>query len=464
MASTRSSGLRAASLLCLAAAAQAFPHQSFKREEASFTRQGCFVGNVNGRILNSKDFASDSMTVEACASFCSQNKSKYFGIEYGRECYCGDTLTTEPVSDDDCSFACPGNPLQKCGAGNRLDLYINNLYAPRTPATLETPYLGCFVDEGARALPENLLGADDMTAEKCAAHCADFSYFGVEYGRECWCGNAPPIHSAPESACSMPCAGDDSQLCGAGGRINVWGSPLPSPEEVSDFEYAGCYTDKVDQRSLRGKKTVDSTMTLEKCATSCAGYSYFGVEFGVECYCGSALEASAEERPQAECSTRCGGNYDQVCGASYRINVFSNPECVDEPDNLESVGGFTYQSCWTDKVDLRALTDVVERSDNMTVQTCAAVCQGYNYFGVEYGRECFCGNVLQGQVAPESQCSYHCMGDATQLCGAPDRMNLYAAAAPAATSTAEPAPAATSSTVEDVPTSTMAQPPLPTYE
>lgn len=422
--------LRAAiSLACLVAAAQAFPHQSYKREETPFTRDGCFVSNVDGkRVLSGAGYASDdAMTVESCASFCS--KFKYFGLEYGKECYCGDAHSAQPAPDSDCSFSCSGNDAQKCGAGNRLDLYTNNLYVAPAPATLEEPYLGCFVDEGARALPDNLLGSDDMTAQKCAEHCADYSYFGVEYGRECWCGNRPPKTQAPESECSFRCAGDDSQICGAGGRINVWGSPLPSPSTVGDFEYVGCFTDKTDDRALRGTVTYDSAMTLEKCASACTSYTFFGVEFGTQCYCGVNLEESAVEVPQAECAMRCGGDYNNVCGDADRLNVFASTDCKEDPVNLSIVAGFTYQSCWTDDAAARSLTGNEYRSDDMTVESCAAFCQGFKYFGVEYSRECYCGNELGGEAAPDAQCSEICAGDSSQWCGAAGRLNLYVTAA-----------------------------------
>lgn len=70
-------------------------------------------------------YADDTMTVEKCATACAAYK--YFGLEYGRECWCGNVLNITPnggpAPQGDCSFACKGNPAQKCGAGNRLDSY-----------------------------------------------------------------------------------------------------------------------------------------------------------------------------------------------------------------------------------------------------------------------------------------------------------------------------------------------------
>jgi hypothetical protein len=435
-------GLRAAvSLIALAATAQALPH---KRESAPYTRQGCFVSKTTDgqRLLNSGSYSGDAMTVASCAAFCSDHK--YFGLEYGRECYCADSFSASPVDDSECSFPCSGNTAEKCGAGNRLDVYTNNLYSPLVPATLETPYLGCFVDEGLRALPENLLGADDMTAEKCAAHCSDYSYFGVEYGRECWCANLPPNTPAAESECSFACAGDASRLCGASGRINVWGPPVPSPPTVGDYAYLGCFTDQNDQRSLRGTVIRDSAMTLEKCAAACAAYTYFGVEFGSQCYCGVTLAERAAQVPQAECAMRCGGDSANVCGGADRLNVFTSVDCKPDPTNVPAVAGFAYQSCWADNVAGRVLTGKELRGDDMTVEKCAAFCQGFRYFGLEYASECYCGDELAGEVAPEDQCSQLCSGDALQWCGAQERLNIYAVdAAPTFTITDAPLPTVT---------------------
>ena len=56
----------------------------------------------------------------------------YAGVEYGRECWCGNTLNvagnsgstpSKNVTDSQCSFTCPGNSTEYCGAGSKLNLY-----------------------------------------------------------------------------------------------------------------------------------------------------------------------------------------------------------------------------------------------------------------------------------------------------------------------------------------------------
>jgi WSC domain len=57
---------------------------------------------------------------------------QYAGVEYGRECWCGNSLNFngnpgatpgQNVSDSQCNFECPGNSSEFCGAGVRLNLY-----------------------------------------------------------------------------------------------------------------------------------------------------------------------------------------------------------------------------------------------------------------------------------------------------------------------------------------------------
>ena len=55
----------------------------------------------------------------------------------------------------------------------------------------------------------------------------------------------------------------------------------------------------------------------------------------------------------------------------------------------------------------------------MTVQKCIDGCaaSGYTSAGVEYGSECYCGNVSYqpGQSAAQNECSMACLGDASEL-------------------------------------------------
>ncbi|VBB71455.1 Putative protein of unknown function [Podospora comata] len=476
----------------------ALPSKHLNRQAApSYTSLGCFKDNEGGqRALTGGSYAADDMTVASCASFCS--KFELFAVSYGRECYCGQSVTNGNTEVDaaGCSFPCGGDPSEKCGAGNRVNLYSNDNPSIRSPATLPgITSLGCFVDTAARILPHNIIGTDDMTAAKCAENCADYDFFGTQWSRECFCGSILPTEQATASDCSMPCSGDDNELCGAGMRLNVYSfdkettttsssepTSLPTSEPtpvaiIDGFEYLGCYNDNIPQRVLGGKVVVDTAMTLERCASECkdGGYALFGVQYSSECFCGTSLDVDSVQVPEAECAMACSGNPLQKCGAGNRLSLYADPGIEQtETTNPESIGQFTYRSCWTDDVGNRSLADLEHRTDDMTVAKCADICQEYTYFGVEYGRECYCGDKLVGQAALEKECSVLCVGGGYNWCGGPLRLNLYAKEAITTTastvfetfttseveSTAVPEPTTTASdiiTTADEPSSTVSE-------
>ncbi|OWY46760.1 WSC-like protein [Alternaria alternata] len=87
--------------------------------------------------------------------------------------------------------------------------------------------------------------------------------------------------------------------------------------------YLGCLTDG-DNRVLGDKKFQnDPNMTVERCGTLCAGFNYFGVQWGQECYCGNTFKYATQHKPESDCSRPCTGDKNQKCGGSHRSNVYA---------------------------------------------------------------------------------------------------------------------------------------------
>lgn len=69
-----------------------------------------------------------------------------------------------------------------------------------------------------RLFHKQVINLADMTQEKCLQACWMYKYAGIEYGRECWCGDqvnwqgdggtATPGANVSESQCSFSCPGD----------------------------------------------------------------------------------------------------------------------------------------------------------------------------------------------------------------------------------------------------------------
>jgi hypothetical protein len=177
------------------------------------------------------------MTVEICASFCLPTYT-LFGLEYGGECWCGDSFGTGAVAapQTDCSFPCGGNASETCGAGNRLSVYTTASTAivpVHAPSVGNYTWNGCHTEgNGTRALTSaSDIDYVHMTVQICAAFCYPYLVFGVEYAGECYCGNLDELNAsgsvpAPTTDCNFVCAGNSSEYCGGSGRLDLYQQTL----------------------------------------------------------------------------------------------------------------------------------------------------------------------------------------------------------------------------------------------
>lgn len=173
-------------------------------------------------------------------------------------------------------------------------------------------------------------------------------------------------------------------------------------------------------------------MTIESCIAFCEtrGFAYAGVEYSVECFCGSDLAPAAAQVAATDCSMPCSGDATQPCGGPSRLNLFHNTAVVG-PQVNPGVNGFTHMGCYSEGTTGRALTYGVPGSvipgGEMTVAKCTAACLAANFLlaGVEYGGECFCGNTISNGGAPATGCNMLCNGNSSEYCGAGNRLNVY---------------------------------------
>ncbi|XP_052106228.1 zonadhesin-like isoform X16 [Mytilus californianus] len=88
-----------------------------------------------------------------------------------------------------------------------------------------------------------------------------------------------------------------------------------------------------------------------------------------------------------------------------------------------------YIGCYQDD-STRILPKEVLKDKGMTVQKCQQFCgqKGFKFAGVEYGYECFCGNVLRkDRKRKERDCKTPCSGNKQQICGGTWRISIYTA-------------------------------------
>ncbi|KAL8698939.1 MAG: hypothetical protein Q9224_001623, partial [Gallowayella concinna] len=239
---------------------------------APFAYQGCYSEGTSSRALADANTASGDMTVEKCAAFC--KGYAYMGVEYSSECYCGNTIGAGAlaVTDGRCSMTCGGDKTAICGGPNGLSFYKSSASASGSssstqsstgtmsgsssttstsssasasatgPITVQSVpgygYLGCYSEgSNGRALTDlqNPIPANKVSVEACGTACAQYTYFGVEYSGECYCGNTIQTGSTLQAGntpaitqCNMVCNADKNEYCGGPNRLNMYKKGISS--------------------------------------------------------------------------------------------------------------------------------------------------------------------------------------------------------------------------------------------
>ncbi|TFK31513.1 WSC domain-containing protein [Crucibulum laeve] len=316
-------------ILFLSDSVEGSPHTSLKARQASlpagWSSLGCYTDSALTRTLRTASFTSvDSMTISSCINFCSSQGFHFAGLEFGRECYCDNSIRYPAFATNanDCNMACTGDSSSICGAGDRLSVYSTPLLATTTTTTVAhgpTPtisfppgwnFQGCFVDpvNPTRALQHQVTVPGGNTPTGCVNACvaAGWTVAGVEFGSECWCDDYMPYDfmtsgSFTNSDCNMPCSGDTTKACGAGNRIQLYvnfNNARPDfgclsdgrdPKSYPPFQPRGITTvqDQIGLIALlidvdeSGRKTFILTDPTTGCPDPCEGYSTFTFSNGI---------------------------------------------------------------------------------------------------------------------------------------------------------------------------------------
>jgi hypothetical protein len=347
---------------------------------------------------------------------------------------------------------------------------VSEQAAPLNPVTQQAIYRygGCYTENNpGRQLQNNIYSGSNNTNEICISQCAAAGYIfaGTEYTQQCWCGFNRPKKVNPDANCNFACTGNVNEICGGNGVnggsafISVFGDitrwdgnrtnapgPYVNPGTVG-YSSIGCYTEGTNTRALSVQPNANNTVA--SCLKACQGYLYSGVEYGGECFCGNSLAIGAVPASTSDCSMTCNNNQTELCGGPSRLNMYiygngtlpsptsspsssspignNNAQSTAGPSIPANIGLFSYNSCFTEATDGRALTAFALADNSVTLQTCAGNCTQYKYFGVEYSRECYCGNSLSAAsvIATDGRCSMTCSGNSSEICGGPNGLTLY---------------------------------------
>ncbi|OTB05861.1 hypothetical protein M426DRAFT_56415 [Hypoxylon sp. CI-4A] len=219
-------------------------------------------------------------------------------------------------------------------------------------------------------------------------------------------------------------------------------------QDLGEYTLVGCQKESTvsGTRALGDASFAYDSMTLESCMKNCTGYVFWGTEYGRECYCGNSLQATSEDAPLTDCNMVCGGDSTEYCGDSNRIELYSTTASQPAPTATlapkPTVSSYVRVGCYTEVQGGRALTGASYADDAMTLEKCASDCVGFSYWATEYGRECYCGNILDSlsTSVSDADCNMVCAGDGYEYCGSGNRLELYQLATASSESSARITP------------------------
>jgi len=508
-----------------------------------YTSIGCYTEATTGRALpNGFAMPAGNKHVATCVAGCAAKNYLYAGLEYGQECWCGNTfgVGAVPAPASDCKIVCADKPGEFCGGSSRLNVYragtpassgttqssvqtssqttssstlqtsssttsfvtssttvrtssattslsssqsSNTLSSSTlvsstssqtttvptttsiTPSTTISPsssitsasssttrastssivtgpvaaptvgtyaYQGCYLESAGQGLGRALslasFPSDLQTAQLCASNCAAYLYFGLQYGRECWCGDIlnPAAAQVAESECSMPCAADKSQLCGDGNRLNVYRKDVVTSTTTVTPTSSTLTSSSVltSSSSSSIRTTLSSSTTLQISSRSSSISSTFSSSISSTTTIAVISSFTTTVRSSTSSTTT------STTTTPGGVPIYTGPPVVSQ-GNVN----FTYYSCVSEPSPGRLFTSQIENSVSMTIDRCLSACWNYQYAGVEYGRECWCGNTINfaassstgtpGENVSDTECDFSCPGNSSQFCGGNTRMSLY---------------------------------------
>ncbi|KAJ7912134.1 WSC domain-containing protein, partial [Mycena leptocephala] len=155
----------------------------------TWTSIGCQRDSVQGRVLHHLVTLSTA-TVEACLDACIVDNYALAGLEFGHECYCGNSILYNYPQPPTCTLPCTGNSAEICGGPESLTLYHNaNIPFTIGNGSVLQNYglwqLWACIDGLLAHGPKVPIPTEQMTVEKCADGCAaaGWTTAGLERGR-----------------------------------------------------------------------------------------------------------------------------------------------------------------------------------------------------------------------------------------------------------------------------------------
>ncbi|KAF2842163.1 WSC-domain-containing protein [Patellaria atrata CBS 101060] len=418
---------------------------------ARYQYLGCYQEGGPTRLLPVAGYPSGANDNAKCINACFAKGYAFAGTEYRKECWCGNGQPPaglyHPEAQGRCNYECTSDATQPCGGDNgHISVYYDSTkfvanastYDPKAPGQTgpetvqeigDYKYVGCYSEvPGQRALTGKTVTvpANMNSIGYCMAGCTGFKYFGVEYKNECYCGNTiyqsatyVPGDDPDSTGCNAICAGNQTQYCGGGWKQNIYQLKSTLPSTSSSISSASSTLSSSSFSSSLGSSSITTPSLSSSIPPTLSSTTTTSLPTST-----STQTTSSPLTTMTTLSTSTSASTStSTTPTSTRVHV-------------PRMSPWTRIGCYAEiSRSVRALNSTATNTDLMSVEYCANFCAAYAYMGMQYARECYCGNginpqskeltALEGNPPEVGGCNMPCKGNTRQFCGAGYRIEMY---------------------------------------
>ena len=385
------------------------------------------------------------MTVEKCLSACAQYQ--FAGLEYGGECWCGNTLATgtaKATAESQCGLTCSGNKTQICGDGNRLTLYTHQpvdlsasssskLFSSSTSnsafssSTLSSSTISALSSSSVTAsTPSSVKSSVTPTtsanvqssvspAVSSSVQSSVNSAISSSVKSSVTSGASSSVKSSVTSATSSSVTSSVTSALSS----SVFNSLTPSVSSSINSSAGSSISS-----STKNSVVSSGSVNVQSSVTSVSSQPKTSVTSAPS----STLKTSVTSGASSFISTASSpSTFQTSVSKSASSSVSSSASVVRfEPTPGQTVGSYVYLGC-ANETSPRALVGVSKTDKTgTTTESCQQLCSQNNYglAATENGDTCFCGNGLQSfSRLGKTFCNTSCAGNSSETCGGIDGSN-----------------------------------------
>jgi len=166
-----------------------FSRYGCEKDESPAEQRIYFKDHACGPELKSCRLLELGMTPRLCFDFCRADESaRFFGIEYGRDCYCTGYVTARSTGGGDCNRPCAGDTKEMCGGDKKSSVFEMHMCG----------------DSAAEAETAQALASDATSAANAFIEAAKSTTTKVHALVDVWKLSVCSVKPEGERACAWP--------------------------------------------------------------------------------------------------------------------------------------------------------------------------------------------------------------------------------------------------------------------